>query len=106
MGCGEKQAYSAPEIILVRAFPVLAVHVPAWWDHWAETEPGVLPIWLHWLQRNAVDRWRYYLTEAEWAAQRGNLTRAAELTERALAVAPRRTREAGAGPRRQQGRTR
>lgn len=91
---GEVQAYSAPELILVRAFPVMATHVPAWWDHWADTEPGVLPIWLDWLQRNSMDRWRYYLTEADWAKQQGDLARAAALTERALAVAPMRTREA------------
>lgn len=91
---GQSWSYYSARMMLLRAFPAYAVEVSAWSSRWAREEPHVLKPWLHWLQRNSRDAWRYYLVEADWSRRQGDEAAARNLTDRAVRQAPRRTAQA------------
>jgi O-antigen ligase len=91
---GQSWSYYSARMMSLRAFPAYAVDVAAWSSRWEREEPHVLMPWLHWLQRNSRDAWRYYLIEADWYRRQGEQEAARQLTDQALRQAPRRTAQA------------
>lgn len=91
---GQSWGYYSARMMLLRAFPAYAVEVPVWSSRWQQEEPRVIAPWLHWLQRNAHDAWRYYLVEADWYHRQGDEKSARRLLDQAVLLAPRRAGQA------------